>query len=270
MKVIKVLLSTNLMLSSFNLKMTEFLSIHINQKEDIQWVYKNEDGMIYRRKFNYTNDSWIGKWELCLSSFTDEEIGEAEKYAEEFISTMKADGVTEDTIILKCGGGLLWNTETDIREQYPGERSQVMTLNDVWNWKKEKYLKSLVKKSHKDIKQDASETEESTVEDYTAYPVNTILNQYSYDISMYSSEKIADATAHAEEYVQSNIERDGDSGIYLLSPDGVGFFSNCTITDVREDAELIDGICQGEEPHFVDLDGMKQIVIYWNLNDIHE
>ena len=120
------------------------------------------------------------------------------------------------------------------------------------------------------LKQDASETEESTVKDYTAYPVNTILNQYSYDISMYSSEKIADAAAHAEEYVQSNIERDGDSGIYLLSPDGVGFFSNCTITDVREDAELIDGICHGEEPHFVDLDGMKQIVIYWNLNDIHE
>lgn len=31
--------------------------------DDIQWRYKFIDGILYRRKYNYTKKTWIGKWE---------------------------------------------------------------------------------------------------------------------------------------------------------------------------------------------------------------
>lgn len=32
---------------------------------NIGWRYKNEDGRLYRRLYDYTNQKWIGEWELC-------------------------------------------------------------------------------------------------------------------------------------------------------------------------------------------------------------
>ncbi len=31
--------------------------------DDIRWIYKEENGRIYRRLYNYTTASWIGSWE---------------------------------------------------------------------------------------------------------------------------------------------------------------------------------------------------------------
>lgn len=31
--------------------------------DSIEWRYKEEDGKLYRRKYNYTTGSWIGQWE---------------------------------------------------------------------------------------------------------------------------------------------------------------------------------------------------------------
>lgn len=31
--------------------------------DDIRWYYKEENGKIYRRLYNYTTHSWIGEWE---------------------------------------------------------------------------------------------------------------------------------------------------------------------------------------------------------------
>lgn len=31
--------------------------------DDIRWRYKFIDGILYRRKYNYTKEIWIGKWE---------------------------------------------------------------------------------------------------------------------------------------------------------------------------------------------------------------
>lgn len=30
---------------------------------DIRWVYKIENGITYRRKYNYSTGQWIGDWE---------------------------------------------------------------------------------------------------------------------------------------------------------------------------------------------------------------
>lgn len=30
---------------------------------DIRWVYKIENGITYRRQYNYTLNKWIGEWE---------------------------------------------------------------------------------------------------------------------------------------------------------------------------------------------------------------
>lgn len=149
--LIKFLLSADLILLPAGSELTDSALVHISQKEDIQWIYKNKDGMIYRRKFNYTSDSWIGKWELCLSSFTDEEIEEAEQYADEYIAVMKDHGATDNTVILKLDrGGLLWNTFKDIREQYPDEKGTTMYLDDVWQFEKEECLKTITRK-HKSV-----------------------------------------------------------------------------------------------------------------------
>lgn len=32
---------------------------------NIGWRYKNEDGRLYRRQYDYTNQKWISEWELC-------------------------------------------------------------------------------------------------------------------------------------------------------------------------------------------------------------
>lgn len=32
---------------------------------NIGWRYKNEDGRLYRCQYDYTNQKWIGEWELC-------------------------------------------------------------------------------------------------------------------------------------------------------------------------------------------------------------
>ena len=31
-------------------------------KDDIQWVYKIDNGKIYRRLYNYSTANWIGDW----------------------------------------------------------------------------------------------------------------------------------------------------------------------------------------------------------------
>lgn len=31
--------------------------------DDIQWRYKEENGKLYRRLYNYSTDSWVGDWE---------------------------------------------------------------------------------------------------------------------------------------------------------------------------------------------------------------
>lgn len=31
----------------------------------IDWRYKIENGKLYRRQYNYTEQCWIGEWELC-------------------------------------------------------------------------------------------------------------------------------------------------------------------------------------------------------------
>lgn len=37
----------------------------IQPKADIiEWRYKTENGKLYRRKFNYSKDRWIGNWEF--------------------------------------------------------------------------------------------------------------------------------------------------------------------------------------------------------------
>ena len=31
----------------------------------IKYVYKVENGKLYRRLYNYSKDTWLGDWELC-------------------------------------------------------------------------------------------------------------------------------------------------------------------------------------------------------------
>lgn len=31
----------------------------------IGWRYKSENGNVYRRQYNYSQEKWIGNWELC-------------------------------------------------------------------------------------------------------------------------------------------------------------------------------------------------------------
>ena len=31
----------------------------------IEWRYKLIDGVLYRRLFNYTQECWVGEWEVC-------------------------------------------------------------------------------------------------------------------------------------------------------------------------------------------------------------
>lgn len=36
------------------------------QADIIEWRYKVENGNLYRRLFNYTQNKWIGDWELAV------------------------------------------------------------------------------------------------------------------------------------------------------------------------------------------------------------
>ncbi|MCI9109698.1 MAG: hypothetical protein HFI00_16215 [Lachnospiraceae bacterium] len=31
----------------------------------IEWRYKFIDGVLYRRLYNYTEECWVGEWEVC-------------------------------------------------------------------------------------------------------------------------------------------------------------------------------------------------------------
>lgn len=33
------------------------------RSDDIRWVFKEENGKLYRRLFNYTKNCWVGEWE---------------------------------------------------------------------------------------------------------------------------------------------------------------------------------------------------------------
>ena len=33
--------------------------------EMIEWRYKVVDGVMYRRLYNYTEQHWVGEWEVC-------------------------------------------------------------------------------------------------------------------------------------------------------------------------------------------------------------
>lgn len=35
------------------------------RKDKIDWVYKSENGYLYRRLFNFSKNEWIGDWEIC-------------------------------------------------------------------------------------------------------------------------------------------------------------------------------------------------------------
>ena len=35
------------------------------RKDKIDWVYKSENGQVYRRLFNFSKNVWIGDWEVC-------------------------------------------------------------------------------------------------------------------------------------------------------------------------------------------------------------
>ncbi len=39
-------------------------TIHPRQ-DKIGWLYKSENGRMYRRLFNYSKNEWIGDWEIC-------------------------------------------------------------------------------------------------------------------------------------------------------------------------------------------------------------
>ena len=31
----------------------------------IEWRYKDVNGVLYRRLYNYTEECWVGEWEVC-------------------------------------------------------------------------------------------------------------------------------------------------------------------------------------------------------------
>ena len=40
-------------------------SSSIARADVIKYVYKVENGKLYRRLYNYSKDTWLGDWELC-------------------------------------------------------------------------------------------------------------------------------------------------------------------------------------------------------------
>ena len=40
-------------------------SSSIARADVIKYVYKVENGILYRRLYNYSKDTWLGDWELC-------------------------------------------------------------------------------------------------------------------------------------------------------------------------------------------------------------
>ena len=41
-----------------------FSDLSIANADVIGWRYKTINGKLYRRKYNYTQEKWIGSWEL--------------------------------------------------------------------------------------------------------------------------------------------------------------------------------------------------------------
>lgn len=37
---------------------------YIEPRSIIEWRYKLVDGVLYRRKYNYTEECWVGDWEV--------------------------------------------------------------------------------------------------------------------------------------------------------------------------------------------------------------
>ena len=35
------------------------------RQDKIDWVYKSENGRVYRRLFNFSKNEWVGDWILC-------------------------------------------------------------------------------------------------------------------------------------------------------------------------------------------------------------
>lgn len=35
------------------------------QSDMIEWRYKDINGVLYRRLFNYSEQCWVGEWEVC-------------------------------------------------------------------------------------------------------------------------------------------------------------------------------------------------------------
>lgn len=59
-----IILSFNI--NSISVKAQEkILTNQMFTKAIIDWRYKVEDGKLYRRQYNYTEQCWIGEWELC-------------------------------------------------------------------------------------------------------------------------------------------------------------------------------------------------------------
>lgn len=39
------------------------------KKDVIKWKYKTVNGKVYRRKYNYSTETWIGDWEYVRDAF---------------------------------------------------------------------------------------------------------------------------------------------------------------------------------------------------------
>ena len=72
MKLRKKMMSTLSMVSATSLTSAQIVAIKnensatIQPRQDkIDWVYKSENGRVYRRLFNFSKNEWVGDWILC-------------------------------------------------------------------------------------------------------------------------------------------------------------------------------------------------------------
>lgn len=108
-QMIEILLSAYLGISPAGNSLRD---AHVSKQEQIEWVYKEEDGRIYRRRYNYTTGQWIGEWQCGLTSYTEEQKAEAEQWADARFSQYR-----DDTVLLVCpDGGYIGMEDSDIRE----------------------------------------------------------------------------------------------------------------------------------------------------------
>lgn len=108
-QMIEIMLSVYLGISPAGTSLT---NTHVSKQEQIEWVYKEEDGKIYRRQYNYTTGQWIGEWQCGLRTYSEEEREEAEQWADKRFSQY-----SDDTVLLVCpNGGYVGMEGSDIRE----------------------------------------------------------------------------------------------------------------------------------------------------------